>query len=46
MLTPDGRVLAVLDVDSNAPAAFDAIDQEALEDLCRELGRRFAAHAA
>jgi len=46
VLTPEGRVLAVLDVDSNAPAAFDAIDQEALEDLCRELGRRFAAHAA
>ena len=45
VLTPDGRVLAVLDVDSNAPAAFDAIDQEALEDLCREHGRRFAAHA-
>jgi L-methionine (R)-S-oxide reductase len=41
VLRPDGRVLAVLDVDSNAPAAFDAVDQEALEALCGELGRRF-----
>lgn len=45
VLTPDGRVLAVLDVDSNEPAAFDALDQERLEDLCRMLGARFAAHA-
>ena len=41
VLRPDGRVLAVLDVDSNAPAAFDAVDQEALESLCRALGARF-----
>lgn len=41
VLTPDGRLLAVLDVDSNAPAAFDAIDQEALEALCADLGARF-----
>jgi L-methionine (R)-S-oxide reductase len=41
VLRPDGRVLAVLDVDSNAPAAFDEVDQEALEALCRDLGRRF-----
>ena len=45
VLTPDGRVLAVLDVDSNEPAAFDALDQERLEDLCRVLGERFAAWA-
>ncbi len=43
--TPDGRVLAVLDVDSNTPAAFTVVDQEALEDLARALGERFAAHA-
>jgi GAF domain-containing protein len=42
VLTPDGRVLAVLDVDSNTPAAFDGVDQEALEAICAELGRRFA----
>ena len=41
VLRPDGSVLAVLDVDSNAPAAFDAVDQEALEPLCRALGARF-----
>lgn len=41
VLRPDGRVLAVLDVDSNAPAAFDAVDQEFLDALCAELGRRF-----
>lgn len=33
--------LAVLDVDSDAPAAFRGVDQEALEELCAELGRRF-----
>ncbi|MCB9593087.1 MAG: GAF domain-containing protein [Sandaracinaceae bacterium] len=41
VLRPDGRVLAVLDVDSNAPAAFDAVDQEFLDALCAELGQRF-----
>jgi L-methionine (R)-S-oxide reductase len=41
VLRPDGRVLAVLDVDSDAPAAFDEIDQRALEALCAMLGRRF-----
>lgn len=45
VLAPDGEVLAVLDIDSSAPAAFDAIDQEALESLCAELGRRYAAAA-
>ncbi|MCB9507418.1 MAG: GAF domain-containing protein [Myxococcales bacterium] len=37
----DGAVLAVLDVDSNAAAAFDEVDQEVLERLCAELGARF-----
>ena len=41
VLRPDGRVLAVLDVDSNAPAAFDAVDQAHLESLCHTLGERF-----
>ncbi len=44
VLTPKGQVLAVLDVDSNAPAAFDEVDREALEALCVELGRRYANH--
>lgn len=42
VLDPRGEVLAVLDVDSNAPAAFDRIDQEELESICAELGRRYA----
>jgi GAF domain-containing protein len=45
VLTPDGRVLAVLDVDSSHPAAFDALDQERLEAICAMLGSRFASHA-
>ncbi|AKF06036.1 GAF domain-containing protein [Sandaracinus amylolyticus] len=42
VLAPDGRVLAVLDVDSNAPAAFDELDREALESLCAMLGARYS----
>ena len=42
VLTPDGCLLAVLDVDSDDPGAFDEVDQAALEDLCASLGRRFA----
>ncbi len=41
VLRPDGSVLAVLDVDSDQPAAFDEIDQAALESLAALLGRRF-----
>ncbi len=40
VITPDGRLLAVLDVDSDYPAAFDDVDREALEQLCTELGQR------
>jgi putative methionine-R-sulfoxide reductase with GAF domain len=36
----------VLDVDSNAPAAFDQVDQEALEELCKFLGSRFSTESA
>ena len=43
VLRPDGQVLAVLDVDSDWPDAFDATDQAALERLCAALGARFAA---
>jgi len=35
----EGRLIAVLDVDSTEKAAFDRVDQAALEDL---LGRAFA----
>jgi L-methionine (R)-S-oxide reductase len=42
IITPTDRLLAVLDVDSNAAAAFRDPDRRGLEALCRELGRRFA----
>lgn len=45
VMTPDGDVIAVLDVDSDLPDAFDANDQEALEDLCAMLGARWGAEA-
>jgi len=41
VVTPDDRLLAVLDVDSDAPAAFDETDQEQLEALCERLGAQF-----
>lgn len=41
VLRPNGTVLAVLDVDSDQPAAFDAVDQAHLEPLAAMLGRRF-----
>jgi GAF domain-containing protein len=46
VLTPSGELLAVLDVDSNLPAAFSATDQRELEQLCAELGRRYSAAGA
>jgi L-methionine (R)-S-oxide reductase len=36
-----GRTLAVLDVDSDLPAAFTSVDQGELESLCRALATRF-----
>ena len=41
VLDSEGEVIAVFDVDSDAPAAFTETDQECLEELCAELGRRF-----
>jgi L-methionine (R)-S-oxide reductase len=41
VLSPDRRLLAVLDVDSDRRAAFNAIDQRELEAMCDELGQRF-----
>ena len=41
VLAPTGEVIAVLDVDSDTPAAFGDDDQSALEALCADLGRRF-----
>ncbi len=42
VVSPAGRLLGVLDVDSNDPAAFDETDQRFLERLCASLGERFA----
>jgi len=43
VITPAGKVIAVLDVDSDLPAAFTPTDQHHLEAVCAELGRRFTA---
>jgi GAF domain-containing protein len=39
VVTPDGALVAVLDVDSDQPAAFDEVDQTHLEEVCRMVGR-------
>ena len=41
IVTPGGRLLGVLDVDSDAPSAFTPADAESLERICADLGRRF-----
>ena len=40
-LIRDGEVIAVLDIDSSAEAAFDAVDQQAVEAICASLVTRF-----
>ena len=40
-LVADDRVLAVLDVDSDDPAAFDETDRRHLEALCQKLAARY-----
>lgn len=45
VLGPGGRLLGVLDVDSDAPAAFDDVDRAALERLCADLGARYEGGA-
>ncbi|GAB4564468.1 MAG: GAF domain-containing protein [Haliangiales bacterium] len=45
VITPAGALLAVLDIDSDLPAAFTDVDREAIEALCAELGTQFAATA-
>lgn len=45
LIAPSGRVLGVLDVDSNTPAAFTELDARELEAVAADLGRRFE-HAA
>jgi len=40
-----GRLLAVLDVDSNHPAAFDQVDVKHLEQLCSWLADKYGRTA-
>jgi len=42
---PENQVIAVLDVDSDHPDAFDEHDQKALEWLCNWLGDRWGREA-
>lgn len=42
VLEPSGEIQAVLDVDSDAPAAFGSVDRRHLERLCDWLGERYA----
>lgn len=37
VLNADGDLVAVLDVDSESPDAFDEVDQAGLENICRDL---------
>ena len=37
---PDGEVIAVLDIDSDQPDAFDEADRQGLEAICRIVARR------
>lgn len=41
VLSPDGHTLAVLDVDSDYPAAFGEVDRLALESVCATLAAQF-----
>ncbi len=41
ILDAGGQVRAVLDIDSDTPGAFDAVDQQHLEDLARDFIRLY-----
>ncbi len=41
LLDARGEVRAVLDIDSDTPGAFDAMDQEALEGLVAEVSKEY-----
>ena len=41
VVTEDGRILAVLDIDSDNEPAFDENDKENLEALCALLATHF-----
>jgi GAF domain-containing protein len=41
VIAPSGQVIAVLDVDSDDLAAFEANDVALLEAVCKDLGQRY-----
>ena len=43
IVAPSGRLLGVLDIDSDTPDAFTKVDAEGLERLCADLGRRYGS---
>jgi GAF domain-containing protein len=43
IVTPSKKLLGVLDVDSDALAAFTNVDAECLERICADLGRRYGS---
>lgn len=46
VVSPNGQVVAVLDVDSDLPAAFSSDDVELLEAICADLGERYGPSAS
>lgn len=46
IVAPGGRLLAVLDVDSDLPAAFGEVDQRGLEAIAARLAERYAGTPA
>ncbi|RAL24880.1 diguanylate cyclase [Lujinxingia litoralis] len=46
VLLADGQVVAVLDVDSDRPGAFDDVDADELGAICRMLGGRLSGSCA
>ena len=45
VIAPSGQVIAVLDVDSDDPAAFNGDDVALLESICENLGQRYGTDA-
>ena len=45
VIAPSGQVIAVLDVDSDDPAAFNGDDVALLESICEDLGQRYGTDA-
>lgn len=45
VMNAEGRLLAVLDIDSDLPAAFDGVDEHWLERICARMGRQWDASA-